>query len=1110
MDVGAWLYGLGLSQYEQVFRDNAVDEEVLPELGEADLEKLGVLLGHRKKLLKAIAVLPGGAASTRGGEARSPSPPPSEGRNAQAERRQLTVMFVDLVGSTALAARLDPEEMQDLLRAYQDVVAGAIGRFEGHLAKFMGDGVLAYFGWPIAHEDEAERAVRAGRAAVEAVARLRAPDDAPLAARVGIATGLVVVGDLVGSEEARERAVTGGTPNLAARLQALTSPNRVVIAEATRHLLGGLFEVEDLGLQAVKGFDAPVRAFRVGAERGDVGRFEARHAAGHLTPMVGREQELALLLERWRQAAAGEGQAVLLVGEAGIGKSRLVRAVLDTGEGEARTVLRYHCSPLHTGTALWPVMQQLTFAAGFGPADADAAKLDKLEVLLRQGMEDVSTAASLVAALLGIDAGARFGLAPDLDPQQRRARTLAVLVEQLLALAHSRPVLMVVEDTHWIDPTTFELMNLVLDRITGARVLALLTSRPENQPALGSYQHVTQLTLNRLGRGPTEAIVTRLAGGRSLPQEVLGAIAARTDGIPLFVEELTKAVLEAETAGAASAVPTSLHDTLMARLDRVPGVKEVAQIGACIGREFPHTLLAAVAPLGAAELVQALDQLGRAELVFRRGTPPEAAYSFKHALVRDAAYQSLLKSRRQQLHATIATALEQHFPETATTEPEVLARHCSEGGLVEKAVGYWHQAGQLAIRRSAMAEAVPHLRAGLGMLVALPDGVARARKELELQFNLGHALMALKGVASPEMGSAYQRAHELTAKLGDITLEPAVLFGLWMFHQNRADLARAGQAGAELLRGTGWREDVAAEVVGHRTTGSVQLFQGNFAAALRHFDQVLARYAPAQRYVAEHLTDHRLGVQSVSTWALLATGHPDRAYARSREVLARAEQARHAYDLAIVMHQQNVLDVLRHDRESVEERTAALMALTAEHGFAHWHATATILHGWALATRDGLDAGIGKMRQGLAAKKATGARLKIPFYLGLMAGLYGRAGRSEEALDLVGNALARIEATGERWFEAELHRIRGELLLSSGTAKADVAEVSLRKAIEVARDQSAKWWELRAASSLARLWAERGEHRQAHDLLASVYGWFTEGFDMPDLQGARALLARLR
>ena len=586
MSISAWLHGLGLGQYEQAFRANDIDVDLLPTLTEDDLRELGVAsLGHRKRLLAAISTLAGSA-----NPQPSPAPPtpPPASTTPQAERRQLTVMFIDLVGSTALSSRLDPEDMRDVLHAYQTAVVGEVARMGGHVAKLMGDGVLAYFGWPRADEDDPDRAVQTGLAIVEAVSQLSTAAGERLAARVGIATGLVVVGDL-SEGAAREEAVVGDTPNIAARLQEAATSGAVVIENGTRRLLSRNFELRDLGPIWLKGFARPVNAFQMLREHPVGSRFEARRP-GRPLPMVGRDQELALVLERWRQIVAGEGQAVLLVGEAGIGKSRLLQATLDAVATSEHVTLRYQCSPHHTGTALWPVIQQLTIGANLSPTDPEAAKLEKLEALLRQGVEDIAEAAPLIATLLGIHTAGRYP-AQDLSPQQRRARTQAVLVEQLLGLARRKPVLMLVEDAHWIDPTTLELFGQALDRIAGARVLMLLTSRPDNQPSLGGHPHVTRLTLNRLGRGPTEAIITSLTHGRSLRPEVVSEIAARTDGVPLFVEELTKAVLEAGAAGPAAAVPASLHASLMARLDRVPGVKEVAQVAACIGRQFAYPLL---------------------------------------------------------------------------------------------------------------------------------------------------------------------------------------------------------------------------------------------------------------------------------------------------------------------------------------------------------------------------------------------------------------------------------------------------------------------------------------------------------------------------------------
>jgi len=670
VDIGAWLGGLGMERYAQAFRENDVGPAVLAELTDDDLRGLGVSLGHRRVLLKAIREL----AAPR--PAAQASPPATDAPAGGSERRRLTVLFVDLVGSTALAAKLDPEEMGATLCGWQDAASGPVARFGGYVAKFMGDGMLAYFGWPRAHEDDAERAVRAGLAIALATAALRAPSGEALAARVGIATGLVVVGELIGGGAAQEQVVVGETPSLAARLQAEAAPGQVVIAEATRRLTTGSFDLASLGARALKGLAEPAEAYVVLAERRATNRFEAR-VEGAQHPLYGRDQELALLLERWRQAKAGEGQGVLLVGEAGIGKSRILRALLDALKDEPHTRLQYQCSPYHADSAFWPVTQQLAHAAGFDASAAPERRLDKLEALLVQAGKEAAADAPLVAALMRLDGTARYG-ALTLSPGALRTRTLEALTRQVLGLAARNPVVVVLEDAHWIDPTTLELFECVLDAVAEVRVLIVLTSRPDNQPALAAHPHVTRLALNRLGREGVEAIVARL-GGTKLPDATIAAIVARTDGVPLFVEELTKAVVESgETS-----VPVTLHDTLMARLDRTADVKEIAQTAACIGREFDFALLAAIAGRSEAELVAGLERLGAAELVFRRGFGAGARYVFKHALVRDAAYESLLKTRRQAIHAWLVAALE---AAGAATPPETLAHHTERAGMTHRAV----------------------------------------------------------------------------------------------------------------------------------------------------------------------------------------------------------------------------------------------------------------------------------------------------------------------------------------------------------------------------------------------------------------------------------------
>ena len=778
-DLTAWLSHLGLGQYAEIFRDNDIDQEILAELDENDLKELGISsLGHRKKLLKAIAALVSEEVAMPVATPATPS--------LEAERRQLTVMFVDLVGSTELSTRLDPEDLRELILAYQNTVAGEITRFEGFIARYMGDGVLAYFGWPRAHEDEAERAVRAALAIITAVSKLTTTEGAALATRIGIATGLVVVGDLIGEGAAQEHPVVGETPNLAARLQSLAEPNTVVISNSTRQLLGEVFDLQSLGPQTLKGITKSVTVYTVLRERALTSRFEARSGPAP-SPMVGRDQELALLLERWTQAKAGEGQGVLLIAEAGIGKSRICEALIEAVADEPHRRIRYQCSPYHSDSTLWPVIQQLTHVAGLIVTDPNETRLDKLEKILLAQSGEGATAAPLIAALLGLEGNSRYGPL-NLTPQAQRTRTLEALIGQLLNLAAQQPVLLVLEDAHWIDPTTLELIEQCLDRISNARVLILLTSRPDRQPELSAHPHVTRLILNRLGRVGVEAIITRLGGDR-LTTGMVDAIVERTDGVPLFVEELTKAILETgETT-----LPASLHDSLIARLDRIPEVKEVSQIAACIGRVFDYSLLAVVAEKPETELVAALDKLVTAELVFRRGVLPEATYTFKHALVRDAAYGSLLKATRRGWHERIAQVLQEQeqFALIITSEPELLAHHYTEAGNTQQAIDYWQRAGQRALKRLANVEAVNFLKQGLRMLDQLPGSQTKQHLELKFLLALNPALMASKGTAHDETLSIAARACTLCEQLEESELLITALFSRFSVHMARAELEKA-------------------------------------------------------------------------------------------------------------------------------------------------------------------------------------------------------------------------------------------------------------------------------------------------------------------------------
>ena len=1094
MDIAAWLQGLGLERYEAAFRDNEIDWEALSKLTQEDLKDLGVVLGgHRRKLLDAIAALD---SDVDVAPSQAPAAP-------SAERRQLTVMFCDLVGSTELSSRFDPEDYREIIAAYHSAVTRTVTGFDGFVAKYMGDGVLVYFGYPQAHEDDAERAVRAGLGVIDAVARLDVKPVEPQA-RVGIATGLVIVGDLIGEGSAQEQSVVGETPNLAARLQALAEPDAVVIAAGTHRLLGDLFEYRDLGAVEVKGIAAPIPAWQVLRPSAVASRFEALRGSA-LTPLIGREEEIDLLLRRWARAKTGDGQVVLISGEPGIGKSRIAAELEGRLHTEPHIRLRYFCSPYCRDSALYPYIDQLWHAAGFAHYDPPTAKLEKLEMLLASVAPRVEDVA-LLAELLSLPVSDRHPL-PNLSAQRKKERTLEALIRQLEGLASQKPVLLVFEDAQWIDPTSRELLDLAVERVRNLPVLMVVTFRPEFQSPWTGQPQVTMLALSRLDRRDRAALAAQVAGTRTLPDEVVSQIVDRTDGVPLFVEELTKSVLESGVS--LVGIPATLHDSLMARLDRLGLVRRIAQIGAAIGREFSYALLRAVSRLPEEELRAALERLVASELVFQRGAPPDAVYAFKHALVQDAAHGSLLRSTRQQLHAQIAEALETQSPEVMDTQPELFAQHYAEAGLAGKSVAFWSKAGRRSAARSAMAEAAAQFQKGLDQLALLLDTPEHQRQELELRSGLGAALMMVKGYAAAETGRNYDRARELWEHLGSPSEFLHVRCGQFFYHVNRCEFDLAQRSAEDLLRLSHQRDDSAGLVLGHTCSGRVLLPVGRLNSARSHLQQALALYDPISHRSLAHQVgiDPEVTSQTNLALVLFCLGFPEQALAHGSAAVAAARNLAHPPSLALSLGIGTYPLALIGGNTALKERVDELVAVAAEHGISLYTAAGTILRGWAKVKDGAVAEGMSQLRSGLTAYRATGQEAWLPYFIALLAGACEIAGQNDEALALLDEALQIGGRTGESWFAAELDRHKGELLLRQGHSEA--AEELYLKALGIAEEQGAKLWELRTAVSLARLRRDQGRRAAARALLAPVYGWFTEGFDTPDLKDAKALLDEL-
>jgi predicted ATPase/class 3 adenylate cyclase len=1113
-NIELWLAELGLEKYIPAFTEAEIDFQTLPELNEDDLKELGLPLGPRRKITGAIAQIGRSSAEPRRATEALEVAQSAEqlAPTSEVERRHLTVMFVDLVGSTELATKIDPEDMRNVITNYQNVIAGVATRYEGFVAKFMGDGVLCYFGWPRANEDDAERAVRAGLAMIAAISQTSDPSGNPLSTRVGIATGVVIVGDLIGSGATQEAAVVGETPNLAARLQSLAQPNQLLLPKETQSLLGDIYELEPMGAHNLKGIAEPVDAFLVIGENTRESRFAARQM-GMLTPIVGREQELGLVRECWVKAKSGSGQMVVVSGEAGIGKSRITQAAIDDIAKDEHTRITYQCSPYHTDSAFHPVIQQMVYAAGFQVNDEVEIQLDRLEDLIGAGHESLA----LLAVLLGIDAGERYGVL-DLTPAQIRARTMQALVSLLVQQAETKPLLVVFEDLHWVDPTTLELLDLTLDAITGKNILILATARPTFEHGFGGHPIVTRFVLNRLGEEQILSIVGKLTGGKKLPDEVLQIIASRTDGVPLFVEELTKTILETSLLKQEGdrlvlngplnslAIPSTLHDSLMARLDRLQSIKEVAQTAACIGREFNHQLLASISPLTEVELNTALQGLIKAELIYRRGLPPEATYLFKHALVRDAAYESLLKEHRRGIHARILGALET-APDIA---PEVLAYHAEAAGLTDHAIDLWEAASKAALARPAYNECISQLNHAIALITPKIEDAEHTVTEhaLGLQVQLGVASLQGNGYAANETKAAFERALVLSDMIGETPMRYQVLYGLWVGMYVRADHAEALKQANALLRLAEKSLDTAPRVVAMRLVGVSLFMHGRLVEAEKHFQEAFTLYDPNECKGLENRFGQDIGVAThvYLAWNASLLGETSNANKHAIEAERSALATGHINTICYMHAHRFIAALITNDEDDVKRHLAAQALLAQEYKLVLWQHYATVGQELIRAGQ-GDPAGINGYFQADSNVTATGTKAFLTAFRVEAARRALAMGLKDQADNLATMAEDMMDATGEIYALSDLYRLKGALALDRGNVQA--AETCLKTAIEVAKQQGSPMWELRAAIDLARLWHEAGRTDQATALLKPVYDSIAEGDCPKDRAAARDLLSVL-
>jgi class 3 adenylate cyclase/predicted ATPase len=1112
-ELAEWLGTLGLGQYAQTFEENNIEYSLLPDLTENDLKNLGVSsLGHRKKLLRAIEAL--AVARQRAGPTTAVSNVtmalPSLAQHREAEFRQITVMFSDLVGSTQLSETLDPEDLQKLIDAYRGECSTAIRRYGGEVARYFGDGAMAFFGWPRAHEDDAIRAIHAALEIVSEVPKISGP--VTLTCRVGVSSGPVVVGE-IGESGTWSMDAVGETPNIAARLQTFAAANTVVISESTRRLVSSAFDFQDLGLQELKGVTELHHVYQVLSAKNTASRFEAAHA-GSLTPLIGRSSELSLMLDRWQKAKEGDGQVIFLSGIPGVGKSRLLHELKSHIHQEPCVWLHTQGSPYHSQSAFVPVIEQIEQAAQLTAREADADKLAKLKAYLPHLTDRSMEAVRLIAKLLSIPSEDHFELS-GLTPQQIKNKTISALVDMLLAFSLQHPTVCIFEDAHWLDPSTLELLELIISRIHHARVLLIVSCRPEFRPSWINHANATVHSLTRLSHTEVKAMIRDLLRGGSMPQPLLEQIIEKADGVPLFIEELTNSMLGAplRTQGAVERaarpamlrVPDTLSDAFMERLDRVAPSRRLAQIAAVIGREFSYDLLSAASQIDEDDMLSALSLLEQADIIYRVDISPFIRFAFKHVLLRDAIYDSLLRGKRQQIHADIAAILKQDFPELAESQPEVLAFHYQEAGNHQLAIRCWFESGKRALAHSANVEAIANFRKALQLLNALPESPERTKQEIDMQLALGIPLIAVQGYASAETREAFSRALALCQRLDNIPEYFQALFGLWGHSWMGGKNDDALRMAYEFLSRSRALSDPVPRIVAHRVMGSTLLTIGDFQASANHFEESIKLSISKGKPPLYNL--YMVEPQAASllllSWDLWFLGYPDQSLARVSEALALGQSLGHQYTVAFAHYMTSVVYLLRGDAACAFESAEKSFEMSQEQRFSLYMILSRISRGRAVGDLGRLREAQGEIAVGIDEARRNGVGFMLPMMDSWRAEMHAKAGENERALSIVEGTLANIgDVTGRSW-EAELHRQRAQILVALDPSKVKEAESYLKKSIEVARRQNAKSLELRAATSLAELWLKQGEPDEARALLEPICRWFDEGAETADLKRAR-------